>query len=57
MFNNLSTVTKVLMGVTALGVVATVVSAVKDHHDVAECDCCDEEVCECCELVDPTEEV
>ena len=58
MFENLSTVTKVLAGVTVLGVVATAVSAVVDHRGVAEC-CCDDEACECCceELADPTAEI
>ena len=57
MFENMSIVTKVLAGVTVLGVVATAVSAVADHRGVAEC-CCEEGCCECeCELADPTAEV
>ena len=54
MFENLSTTTKVLMGATVLGVVATAVSAIKDHRDNAAC-CCDEPCCDC-ELTDPTTE-
>ena len=58
MFDNLSTITKVLATATALGAVATVVSAVVDHRGVAEC-CCEEECCDCCceELADPTAEM
>ena len=56
MFKNLSTVTKVLMGVTGLGIVATAVSAIKDRRDTAACCECDEACCEC-ELADPTAEV
>ena len=52
MFENLSTVTKILMGATAVGVVLTTVSAIKDVRSNEEC-CCD---CEECieELADPT---
>lgn len=53
----MSTITKVLAGVTVLGVVATAVSAIIDRRGVAEC-CCEEEACECgCELADPTAEI
>ena len=53
MFENMSTLTKVLMGATVVGVALTTVSAIKDRRDAAEC-CC-EECCECIEeLADPT---
>ena len=50
--------TIILLGVTVLGVAATVVSAIKDH---AVCECIEDECCDCgngeccCELADPTE--
>ena len=53
MFENLSTTSKVLMGVTAVGLVATVISAIKDKREADEC--CEECCCECIEdLADPT---
>ena len=59
MFENLSTVTKVLGGLAVLAVVATGVSAIADHRGAAECCCGEEEECECCceELADPTAEI
>ena len=62
MFENLSTVTKVLGGLTVVALVATGISAVVDHRSAEEC-CCGEdecaEACECCceELADPTANV
>lgn len=54
MFDNVSTLTKVLMGATAVGVVLTTASAIKDARD-AKCCCEDDECCECIEeLADPT---
>lgn len=54
MFENLSTVTKVLMAATAAAAVATTVFVVKDVREANGC-CCEDEVCEC-ELTDPTAE-
>ena len=53
MFENLSTVTKILMGATAVGAVLTTVSVIKDKRDNALCI----EECECCgdaDIADPT---
>ncbi len=49
---NLSTTTKVLLGVTALGIAATAVSAIKDHKENCECEECIDEIVD--EIVDPT---
>lgn len=58
MFENTSTITKILGIATVAGVVATAVSAIVDRRANAECCCCEDEACECaceCEaLVDPT---
>lgn len=51
MFKNLSNVTKILMGATAVGAALTVASAIKDHVDATEyieCEGCVED------LADPT---
>jgi hypothetical protein len=53
MFENMSTLTKVLMGATVVAAVATTVSAIKDAKEAKYCclDCCEE----CAEeLADPT---
>ena len=49
MFENLSTRTTILMGATAVGLLLTVGSAIKDRRDNA---CCEDECS--CELADPT---
>jgi len=52
MFENVSLTTKILMGVTVAGAIATTVSAIKDVKANKECclECCDDCVEE---LVDP----
>lgn len=58
MFENLSIVTKILLGITVVGVAASAVSVIKDCRADSECDCaCECEECTCEELVDPAAEL
>ena len=54
----MSTLTKIMMGVTGVGLLVTIGLAVRDHivgeEECTECgeECCCGEACETCELMD-----